>query len=126
MIKAALKAVEAALSRHAVQTATDAKDRARRQAKSRREQQQREEKHRQKEQEVSDKALARELEKALMGIPWPVAKKPAATPQPGIETSTRFFFEPYQIHHCLPCTYGQTITLLHVFCKRLISVVSHQ
>jgi hypothetical protein len=41
-----------------------------------------------------------------------VAKKPAATPQPEIETSTRFSFEPYQIHHCLPCTYGQTIAPL--------------
>jgi hypothetical protein len=37
--------------------------------------------------------------------------------QPEIETSTRFFFEPYQIHHCLPYTYGQTIAFLHSYHK---------
>jgi hypothetical protein len=61
MTKAALKTVKDALSRHAVQTATDAEDRARRQAKLRREQQEHEEKRRQKAQRESDEALAREL-----------------------------------------------------------------
>jgi hypothetical protein len=38
---------------------------------------------------------------------------------PEIETSTRFSFELYQIHHCLPCTYGQTIAPLHTRPSRL-------
>jgi hypothetical protein len=59
-----------------------------------------------------------------MDIPWPVAfgacgcrmaelwLRSLQLPQPEIETSTRFSLKPYQIHHCLPCTYGQPIAPL--------------
>jgi hypothetical protein len=48
---------------------------------------------------------------------------PAATPQPEIESSLRFSFEPYRIHHCLPCTYGQTIAPLQNCCERVVPLV---
>jgi hypothetical protein len=51
-----------------------------------------------------------------------VAEKPrSATPQPKIESSLRFSFEPYKIHHCLPCTYGQPIAPLHALATRLVA-----